>query len=287
MARKPSDDIRDAAYKLREKNQNGGVTSAWRAKPAVRKAPSGSDLNKDGFRIDWEEKHHGVGLTLYDAYTEGMTDKQKQVVLEAHRRQGLEPGNNGINRKDTPRRFHESSKFPGYEGAHQVTGRMGIDTPSEYKRFRSMSPLDKLNELDKFVENNVKHNKVALAKQFEQLQIEPGNNADTNVFGGNFSQQILQDRSKPQRATLKNHIKTDRVTRVGPPRALSSASAEILKIGKGLIGNVQKLFTKNTPKLKINRMPVGTGQMDEDLMTISEKLRIVPIEPYSMPRHLL
>ncbi len=36
-----------------------------------------------------------------------------------------------------------------------------------------------------------------------------------------------------------------------------------------------------------SRIPVGSGEMDEDLMTISERLRIVPIEPYEMPRHLL
>lgn len=36
-----------------------------------------------------------------------------------------------------------------------------------------------------------------------------------------------------------------------------------------------------------SRIPVGSGEMDEDLMTISEKLRIVPIEPYEMSRSLL
>jgi hypothetical protein len=35
-----------------------------------------------------------------------------------------------------------------------------------------------------------------------------------------------------------------------------------------------------------SRIPVGTADMDEDLMTMSEKLRIVPIEHYEMPRHL-
>jgi len=275
MPRKPSDDIRDAARKLKEKNQNGGVTTAWNAKPAVRKAPSGSGLNKDGFRIDWEEKHHGVGLTLYDAYTEGMTDKQKQVVLEAHRKQGLEPGNNGINRKDVPRRLHESSKYPGYEGAHQVTGRMGIDTTSEFERFRGMSPLKKLLELDKFVENNVKHNKVALAKQFEQLQIEPGNDANTNVFGGNFSQQILQNRDTKNRATLKKHIKTDKATRVSPPRDLSNASAEILKIGKGLVNNLTQLLS-STRKATL---PAATTPMsDFDIMPMSEQLGFLTIK---------
>jgi hypothetical protein len=36
-----------------------------------------------------------------------------------------------------------------------------------------------------------------------------------------------------------------------------------------------------------SRIPVGSGEMDEDLMTISERLRIVPIEHYQIPRHLL
>jgi hypothetical protein len=47
-----------------------------------------------------------------------------------------------------------------------------------------------------------------------------------------------------------------------------------------------KASARSALKLSSNRMPVGSGNMDEDLMTISERLRIVPIEPYSMPRHL-
>jgi hypothetical protein len=36
-----------------------------------------------------------------------------------------------------------------------------------------------------------------------------------------------------------------------------------------------------------SRVPVGSGEMDEDLMTRSEQLGFKTIEPYSIPRHLL
>lgn len=51
------------------------------------------------------------------------------------------------------------------------------------------------------------------------------------------------------------------------------------------VGNIStKVQPKVKPKVKLG-VPAGAGNMDEDLMTMSERLRIVPIEHYSMPQH--
>ena len=216
-----------------------------------------------------------------------MSPEQVKIVDDRLAKQGMYKGNIGSNRIDLPRRFHESSKHEGYEGAHQVTKREGIDSRAELDRIRALSPEQRFNELDSFIDKQTRHRRVGQQKYMQQHQLEPGNNSTTNAFGGNFSQAVLQNRNKT--ATLKagQALKAERLALPPATRALSGASAEILKIGKGLIGNVKKLLTSSASKQITNRMPVGTGQMDEDLMTISEKLRIVPIEPYSMPRHLL
>ena len=53
----------------------------------------------------------------------------------------------------------------------------------------------------------------------------------------------------------------------------------VIKQGKGLSQLVFKTL-KNMSKTMPSSIPVGSGEMDEDLMTISERLRIIPIEPY-------
>jgi hypothetical protein len=44
----------------------------------------------------------------------------------------------------------------------------------------------------------------------EQFMLEPGNNADTNVFGGNFSQQVLQERNTTATAKQANALQVER-----------------------------------------------------------------------------
>ena len=53
----------------------------------------------------------------------------------------------------------------------------------------------------------------------------------------------------------------------------------VVKQGKGLSQLVFRTL-KNMNKTMPSSIPVGSGEMDEDLMTISERLRIIPIEPY-------
>ena len=208
MARKPSDDIRDAKRELKIKNQqieglkynSKGESKGWSSDPTVKKTKDYRS-NKDGFRIDWDEKHHLQGLNLYDSYTDGMSPEQIKIVDERLAKHGMYKGNVGPNRIDLPRRFHESSKHEQYEGAHQVTKREGIDSRAELDRLKSLSPEERINELDDFIAKQTRHRKVGQQKYMQQLMLEPGNNSKTNPFGGNFSQQVLQDRNHA--ATLK------------------------------------------------------------------------------------
>lgn len=218
MARPASANARDAARAKKIEGQSidwldpnaKGETKGWLAPPTVGKSEYLNKPNPDGFRIDWEEKHHQMGLNTYERYTEGMSPQQKALVDERLASKGLYRGNTGLNRIDLPRRFHESSKHPGYLGAHQVTKSMGIDSKAELERIASLTPEQKLNELDSFVEKQVNHRRVGQQKRMEQFMLEPGNNPDTNVFGGNFSQQVLQDRNPTATTKQANALQVER-----------------------------------------------------------------------------
>lgn len=268
MARKPSDDIRDAKRLLKIKNQqieglnynSKGESKGWAADPTVKKTKDYRS-NKDGFRVDWDEKHHLQGLNLYESYTDGMSAEQVKIVDDRLAKQGMYKGNIGPNRIDLPRRFHESSKFEQYEGAHQVTKREGIDSRAELDRIRALSPEQRLNELDDFIEKQSRHRQVGQQKFMQQFQLEPGNNAETNPFGGNFSQAVIQNRNKLATQKAGQALKVER----NFLQSIATTFRDSLKSVKNLGKNIQ----------------VGTGQMDEDLMTPAQRLGINLISHYS------
>ncbi len=257
MPRKPSDDIRDAKRELKIKGQQfdwlnynkKGESRGWSTDPTVKKRPDYKS-NKDGFRVDWDEKHHLQGLNLYERYTAGMSAQQKKIVDERLAHKGMFKGNNGLNRIDLPRRFHESSKFRewGYEGAHQVTGNEGIDSPEELKRIESLSPDERIKELDKFVANQVGHRQVGQQKFMEQFQLQPGNNSETNPFGGNLSQAVLQDRNKSATAKAGAALRKEREALKAQQTANASTKLQI---------NPKAQTTAPTPKQTPNTKPTG------------------------------
>ena len=267
MARKPSDDIRDAKRELKIKNQqiegikynSKGESKGWAADPTVKKTPDYRS-NKDGFRIDWDEKHHLQGLNLYDSYTDGMSPEQIKIVDERLAKQGMFKGNVGPNRIDLPRRFHESSKFEQYEGAHQVTKRKGIDSRAELDRLRALSPEQRMQEIDSFIEKQVRHRQVGQQKFMQQWQLEPGNNSETNAFGGNFSQAVIQNRNRTATAKAGQALKIER------------------NFFQSMVSRVRD--TLKSVRILGKNIEVGTGQMDEDLMTPAQRLGINLISHY-------
>ena len=247
MARKPSDDIRDAKRALKVKGQQfdwlnynkDGFSKGWSTDPTVKKSEYKNKLNPDGFRIDWDEKHHLQGLNLYDLYTQGMTPEQIKVTDERLANEGMYKGNNGLNRIDLPRRHHHSSKYAEYEGAHQQTMREGIDSKGELKRLEALSPDARFAELESFVSNQARHRKVGQQKFMEQFQLEPGNDSSANVFGGNFSQAVLQDRDKSATAKAGAALREER-------RLLSDINQQ----GGSTSLNINAIMTKsNMPAL--------------------------------------
>ena len=255
MARKPSDDVRDAKRALKIKGQqfdwlkysSKGETKGWSTKPTVSKSKYKNKTNPDGFRIDWDEKHHLQGLNLYDLYTQGMTPEQIKATDERLAKEGMYKGNNGLNRIDIPRRLHHSSKYPQYEGAHQKTMREGIDSPEELKRLESLSPDQRFAELEGFVTNQSRHRKVGQQKFMEQFQLEPGNDSSSNVFGGNFSQAVLQNRDKLATAKAGQALTKERKA-VKQQTANASTKLRI---------DPKAQTTAPKPKPKVNPKPTG------------------------------
>ena len=255
MPRKPSDDARDAKRELKIKRQqfdwlkynNDGESKGWSTAPTVSKSPYKNKPNPDGFRIDWDEKHHLQGLNLYDVYTQGMTPKQIKATDERLAKEGMYKGNNGLNRIDIPRRLHHSSKYPEYEGAHQQTMREGIDSKGELNRLNSLSPDQRFAELEGFVTNQARHRKVGQQKFMEQFQLEPGNDSSSNVFGGNFSQAVLQNRDKLATAKAGQALTEERET-VKQQTANASTKLRI---------DPKAQTTAPTPKPKVNPKPTG------------------------------
>lgn len=255
MPRKPSDDVRDRNRALKIKGQQfdwlkynkDGFSKGWSTDPTVKKSEYKNKPNPDGFRIDWDEKHHLQGLNLYERFTEGMTPEQIKATDERLAKEGMYKGNNGLNRIDIPRRHHHSSKYPEYEGAHQVTMREGIDSPAELKRLQSLSPDQRFAELEGFVTNQARHRKVGQQKFMEQFQLEPGNNSETNIFGGNFSQAVLQNRDKLATAKAGKALSEERKI---VKQQTASASTK-LKI------DPKAQTSAPTPKPKVNPKPTG------------------------------
>ena len=261
MPRKPSDDVRDARRLLKIKGQqvnwldhnSKGETKGWSADPTVKKTKDYKS-NKDGFRVDWDEKHHVMGLNLYERYTAGMSPQQIKIVDERLAQKGLIKGNNGLNRIDLPRRLHESSKFPGIEGAHQVTKREGIDSKDELARLKGLSVDEKLGELDSFIDQQVRHRQVGQQKFMEQFQLQPGNNSETNVFGGNFSQAVLQNRDKLATAKAGKALSEERKI---VKQQTASASTQTANASTKLNINPKAQTTAPTPKPTVNPKPTG------------------------------
>ena len=80
------------------------------------------------------------------------------------------------------------------------------------------------------------------------------------------------------------------------PESFASIDEQGRPVPESKKGMLRGPSGKPTPKVSktlsamrsmLSRIPVGSADMDEDLMTMSERLRIVPIEHYQIPRHLL
>jgi hypothetical protein len=245
---------------------------------------------RDGLKVDSKQSHHsGVPLDSFTSFTQGFTKKQIEYTRTALEKQGLLTGNHLLNSVDLWKRYHQGKSKGPYagQGAHQRTNQQGIDGTKSKQRWESLSVKERFGQVDRFVSDMTTNRRIAQESDMNSRMLLGNKNTPDNDFGGNFSQRILNPRNPDNAAVNSANARAQRQLYMpSVPRALSSASTEMLKMGKGLLGKFSRWARSGAARQMTNRMAVGSGQMDEDLMTMSERLRIVPIEQYSMPDHL-
>lgn len=235
--------------------------------------------NTQGLKIDSKQSHHsGVPLDSFTSFTQGFTKKQREYTRIALEKQGLLTGDHLLNSVDLWKRYHQGKSKGPYagQGAHQRTNKLGIDGAKSKKAWESLSVKERFSQVDRFVNDMSTNRKIAQESDMNSRMLLGKNNTPDNEFGGNFSQRILNPRNPDNAAVNAANARAQRKLHVpAVPRELSSASAEILKIGKGLVNNLTQLFS--SPRKAT--LPAATTPMsDFDIMPMSEQLGFLTIK---------
>jgi hypothetical protein len=231
MARKPSDDIRDAARKLKVQAQRNprvlapGTTAAFSDKTAH---PKVNNTQTD-LKIDHKESHHLMPVDAYTSYTEGMTPEQIAEVDARAESQRFYKGDNNLNRTDLWKRYHTGRSKGVYKGkgAHQIANQAGVDGPKAKAKWAAMTPDERFANLDLFMDDMTKNRTIGYQANMDARMLLGNSNTPDNIYGGNFSQRILNPRD--------------------PKLAASTAKKT----------NLQRQFLNSQPSLDIPRLPRG------------------------------
>ena len=254
MARKPSDDVRDAARKLKIKDQQNprvtapGTTTAFSDKTAHPKVTNSlTDL-----KIDHKESHHEMPVDAYKAYTEGMTEEQIAKVDARLEQDKFYKGNNNLNRTDLWKRYHTGRSKGVYKGkgAHQQANLATVDGPSAKAKWAQLSPDQRLDALDTFVGDMKKNRRIGQEANMAGRMLLGKDNTPDNIYGGNFSQRILNPRDASNAESIAKKTKAQREFLKTQPK---------LTIG-GLVNNFKKLMMGNgstTPMSDFDVMPMA------------------------------
>ncbi len=243
------EDAIQKAEKYRQKHGNLDGNSFYRL-------PNGEEIRvrpKDGGRLSAEDpltkdradaKRKSFEQTSTDsAYETNKADKQlrKQINNEASL-YGLEP----------------------IRTEHLANQRNSSD-------FSSGAPGDPINQMPITESSAQFKNKLEkkAAKLGAGVTIDPANETFRVIPDANFDP--IADPSTLPGVDVRFNSSLDNLA--------SDLKKVVVKQGKGLSQLVFKTL-KNMNKTMPSSIPVGSGEMDEDLMTISERLRIIPIEPY-------
>ena len=198
MARKPSDDIRDAARKEKVKAQRNprvlapGTTGAFSDKTAHPKVNN----PKTDLKIDHKESHHLMPVDAYTSYTEGMTPEQIAYVDARAESQRFYKGDNNLNRTDLWKRYHTGRSKGVYKGkgAHQIANQAGVDGPKAKSKWSSMTPDERFANLDLFMADMTNNRTIGFQANMDGRMLLGSSNTPDNPYGGNFSQRILNPR---------------------------------------------------------------------------------------------
>lgn len=196
MARKPSDDVRDAARKLKIQNQVNprvvapGTKGAFDVKTAHPKRKTG------GQKVDHKESHHLLPVHSYNEYVEGMTEEQIKQVDARLEQDRFYKGNNNLNRVDLWKRYHQGRANGVYagQGAHQRANEAGYDGPKAKAKWGPMTGMEKLAQLETFVEDMKGNRRIGYEADMAGRTLLGKSNTPDNVYGGNFTQRILNPR---------------------------------------------------------------------------------------------
>ena len=214
MARKPSDNIRDAARKLKVESQRNprvlapGTTGAFSDKTAHPKQTT----NSSGLKIDHKESHHLMPVDAYTAFTEGMTPEQIAKVDTTMEGNAFYKGDNNLNRTDLWKRYHTGRSKGVYKGkgAHQVANQAAVDGPKAKAKWAQMSSDERFNNLDMFVDDMTKNRTIGYQANMEARWLLGKDNTPDNIYGGNFSQRILNPRNAENAASTAKKTKQQR-----------------------------------------------------------------------------
>ena len=214
MARKPSDNVRDAARKLKVEGQRNprvlapGTTNAFSDKTAHPKVKN----PKTDLKIDHKESHHLMPVDAYESFTEGMTADQIAVVDAKVEAKGFYKGDNNLNRTDLWKRYHTGRSKGVYKGkgAHQVANQAGVDGPNAKAKWAKMSPEERFKNIDMFIDDMEVNRNIGYKANMEGRTLLRGNNTPDNPYGGNFSQRILNPRNAQNAASTAKKTKLQR-----------------------------------------------------------------------------
>ena len=278
MARKPSDDIRDAARKLKVEAQRNprvlapGTTGAFSDKTAH---PKVTNPNTD-LKIDHKESHHLMPVDAYTSYTEGMTPEQIAKVDARTEAQRFYKGDNNLNRTDLWKRYHTGRSQGVYKGkgAHQIANQAGVDGPTAKSKWAKMTPDERFANLDLFIDDMNINRTIGYQANMEGRMLLGSANTPDNPYGGNFSQRILNPRNpelaastakktKLQRAFLKSNRLAKGVTSAIPGPIDDVVVGGVMALGAGGLALLGGASPAQAGQASLDAgLDIATGDLD-------------------------
>jgi hypothetical protein len=136
-------------------------------------------------------------VDAYTAYTDGMTEDQIKQVDARLERDKFYKGDNNLNRTDLWKRYHtgRTKGFYKGKGAHQVANKAGVDGPTAKAKWAELSPDERFESLETFVDDMKVNRRIGQEANMNARMLLGSKNTPDNIYGGNFSQRILNPRN--------------------------------------------------------------------------------------------
>ena len=260
-------DVRDAARRAKIQAQRNpsvlapGTVGAFSDQTAHPKVTN----TRTDLKIDHKESHHLMPVDAYTAFTEGMTPEQIAKVDATMEGHAFYKGDNNLNRTDLWKRYHTGRSKGVYKGkgAHQVANQARVDGPNAKKKWATMSPDERFNNLDMFVDDMTKNRTIGYQANMESRWLLGSDNTPDNIYGGNFSQRILNPRNPELAASTAKKTKLQRAFLKSNRLAKGVTSAIPGPIDDFVVGGVMALGAGGLALLG-GASPAAAGQVTMD-----------------------